>query len=1409
MVLLFLSWPQARCTEDVDTKGEEIFDQLATASENVVHAVRFSNVSSKSLEEQLPSVPSSIGATVHYENSNGFVPMIPTNTPSYDESDSSSLEADNLEEQDEQSEDSNVTNVVSARDSSTTKAKKLEEDLAYSSEARIFLNLPGSLTNRRSFDLQESPNEFELLKVNNDTPAVANYQDFYQNLRSTVNTEIDDGQPDATSSGRANGERRKRIESYVQNYRQPQQTKNKNLYNQYHSYSDAQDTKKLTYEPEKVPGNYRQQNAANYDGHGQSAVRHNVAALSSSSRTNYQANELTHSGTPGGTYDNVAESSRTRHKFSSKPVVVAEPSTYKVQFNGQLQNSDNEYKTSRNLESSSSSETSNRYDAYNDNRQRSYHRTEDSRNLSDESSDYPEYIERPRRVQKSRRRPPYSDSSRKLPKEHRGTPANGAEEQDNHNYNSSRQKSQRHRVKANPWTNDDSINLHEESVEDVKHDIRVGGTEIKSTKMQHGSRPKNTNTWNQISPNLEISHSNGIELDQMEKPKYVFPVKVNFMPVTNFDHATALGSSQGFDVSNALLQNIMTASPIGAYTTSTPLLSTSPSIYGQNLAISKNVVNTANLGVSTPVPDIIVGQSSFQNPIHTVLLSQSNGQNKVADAVRATYLPSTMAPVFTLTSSLTPTLQSVPLQSNVTPRTAFAVTPTPTTVVQHVPINQVHTGVQQLLVPQPTVQTFPGFIQTPVQANTGYQIQVNPHGLQGQNLMNHGNLQMQTLPTTSTLLSSQAIPESRINMSPDESKRNMYTTSGGNLLATASLTVGQNEQKQATNIHSYYLHNHNTQQVAKPQGEIYHVLKDIDMTPKTKTYLQANQVAPTVLQPNPTLSGIATNPQQYFKLQSNGIDDAMQQLQIQLNRAQLLKNNRPSVTLQTADNVIGHSNSVNAHLPNVGTKNVEIVNPNIKPSPIDTTVNTFNTMQYPATVLTTPIPIFSTIAPVTPQTMSLQNYVDSLTASGTKAKQLGTVDLKTSQNQERPMFNPINFVPNVDIIKNQHALNKLPSNEPVQQGLSLVPVMPGGNFFKPSFTAQNELILKPKLASDLQNYAEEMFKESLKTMYNSQKWNNDRRPPAVSQNHSEASDLAKLRLEVQKLTASLSESKYKDMLEAHQSENKVRTTDAPNFSSGKKKPDALLATLEHLLKTRPSGPIHIYHDTSRPGRIPKPSGDSSFDFRDEFHDESHLREFLTPPRPNHLRTKGAFHEKPIKNKRPGAVRFKNGKGTLVVPRKPGRGHSSSRPNGLETSSSNINVHLDGPHYHIPPFDVDNMDFESRHQPSYPTFTTSSPDIFNNILRELRSSNKNYDINHPRMHNLFGLLMKNKQLPSRSTQNYPRDKDQVRQFFDTERRQLQQQFYDDTLKDYILDKFEGASQSDTIANRKVYSGNGAA
>ncbi|XP_026827123.1 uncharacterized protein LOC113562306 [Ooceraea biroi] len=1415
VILLFLSWPLSRCTKDVGLNSEEIFDQLATASENIAHATRQTNESLNHPREQLSSVSSSLDATLHYENSNGFVPMIPSVSPSYDP-DSSSLRPTDLG--DNRSERNNATNAVSAPNNSDTRdEKKLEEDLAYSSEARIFLSFPGSLTNRRSFDFQAAgPNEFELLKVSNDTPAVANYKDFYENMRGTVNTdstEIDE----SSSSGR--GQRSKEIEGYGHGYGNP--------YAQFYTYNNAQDAKKTTYEQEKVTGNYRLQDTANYDGHGQSTTKKNaaVAAAPSSSRTNYGVNEL--GSTHGGTYDNVAEASKTHHRFS-RPVVVAEPSNYKVdtKFSSQLRgaSSDNDnYKTSRKLESSSA-ETSEHFEAYGGNdKQRSYVHSDDSRNLSDESV---EYVERPRvRVQKTRRRPAsQSDSTRKHPKEHQVTDQSTEEQDKVHKYNSSKLKPQRYRVKANPWANDPTASNLDESVEDARHDSRGSGAGTKSAKVHHASRPKHIGTWSHISPSLEISHSSGIELDHVEKPKYVVPVKVNIVPLANFDHATALGNSQGFDVSNAMLQNFVTTAPISAFSTTAPILSTPSPVLAQNLqALQKNV---QNLGVSSSVPDVIVGQSSFQNPVQTVLLSQPTGQIKIADTLRTNYhLPSTMTPVFALTSSLTPALQSVPVQSDVTPRTTFAVTSTPAPVVQQLPVNQL----QQLIVPQPTIQTF---LQAPFQTGSGYQIQVNPHGLQGQNLVNH-NLQVQSLPTTPTLLSTQ--PESRINPESADSqgKKDAYSTSGTNFLASASLTVGQNEQKQATNTNSYYL-----QQPANPlEGVVNQV--NVNMTPKTKTILQATQVIPTIIQPGTTLNGLAVNTQQlvptnhnlqdsnlilqrprgYIKLQTgSGVDNvAQQQLQVQLNK-QLVKSNRlPNVILQAADSTASHSNSVNnavgisssgsAHLPKVGMKNVEIINPNIKPSPIDTTVNMFETMHYPTTFLTTPIPIFSTVTPITPHTINLQSFVDSLTESGAKSKQVGTLDLKPSQNQERPVFNPINFVPNADIIKNQNTLNnRLPTNDPVQQGLNLVPVMPGGNFFKPSHTAQNELVLKPKLASDLQKYAEEMFKESLKTMYNSQKWNNDRRQQqASSQNNSEASDLAKLRTELQKLRASLSENKYRDVLEAHQSENKVRATDAPKFTkSGSKKPEMLLATLENILKTRPSGPIHIFHGTNRPNHKHKPPGDSDFDgdFHDDFGSASHLTEYLTPPRQNSFH-KSPFHDKP--KKRPGSSRFKNG------PRKPIRSKHSPPRSGLEASSSNIDIHLDGPRYYESPFEHDSFEYNSRHQSfldAYPSLTTSSPEIFSKILRELKSSSKEYDINHPRMHNLLGLLMKNKQLPTRSTQNYFRDNGQLGQYFESQKRRQALQFFDDNLRDY-LERADVTSQQTSGPNRKVYSGNGAA
>nr|XP_012226772.1 PREDICTED: uncharacterized protein LOC105674788 [Linepithema humile] len=1273
--------------EDADLKGEEIFDQIATASENVGYSVRRPNADSN-LEEQLPSAPSAVDASVHYENSNGFVPMIPSASPSHDDPESSPLQIDDPEQQDSnESEESDATIVVSARGSSETQAeKKFEEDLAYSSEARIFLNDPGSLTNRRSFDFQEGKlNEFELLKVNNDTPAVANYQQFYENVRSTVNTNGGDanGEPvDASSSGRTSDG--KRTESYAHNYVRPtvqsQQVNEEDPYAQFYSYNNMQDMKKTTYEQEKVAGNYHPQDTVNHNaGHGQNAA----PTLPSSSRTNYEVNELANSGT----YDNIAEQSRARHRFS-RPVVVAESTDFSDQAQSGV--SDNDQRTSRNLESSN----------------------------SEESGEYSsEYIERPRiRIQKSRRRP-YPDTSRKLPKEHRGT-TQGSAEEDKQKYNPAKLKSQRYRIKTNPWVNDPSAN-QDESVEDIKH------TDIKSAKAR-GSKSKH-NAWNQISPNLEISHSNGIELDHTGKPKYV----VNLVPVASFDHATALDNSQGFDMSNAMLQNIVTAAPV----------------------------------LSTPVPDIIVGQNSFQSPVHTVFVSQPGQNGK--DTLRATYLPSTMTPVFAVTSSLNPTLHNVRLQNNVTPRTAFTVTPAPTSVVQ------------QLLVPQPTVQTYSNFLQTPLQTNSGYQIQLNPHGLQGQSLFGHGNLQgLSTEPTT--LLTGSSMPEGRNNVD-SQNKKNAYTVSGGNILTTASMTVGQNDQK-TINGNSYYLQNHNAQ------------VKDIE-TPRTKTYVQATQMVPTLLQ-IPTQQ----DAKQYIKLQSGSMEDAVQQLQAQINK-QLVKNTK-LIALQSADNAGSHSNNVdvnaltgNAHLPNVVTKNVEIVNPNIKPSPIDTTMNAY----YPTAVLTTPIPIFSTISPVT-QTVALQNYVNSLTESGAKAKHLGA-DLKTAQNQERPMFNPINFVPNIDILKNQNTLNNKPTNEHLQQGLSLVPVMPGGNFFRPSLAAQSELVAKPKLTSDLQKYAEEMFKESLKTMYNSQKWNNDRRPQLNNQNGSE-SDIAKLRLELQKLRASLSgDSRFRDILEAHQSEN-IHSTDTPK-SSDKKKQDPLIATLEQLLKTKPRGPIHIFHGVSRPGRKRKP-GEPNFspDFHDDFTSNTHTMEFLTPPR-NHFHSKGPYHEK--LKKRPIPSRYKNG------PRKPIRpSNSPPRNHGLlDASASTINIVLpdDDPPYNKAPFEHDNLDSDSRHQPSfdrYPTFTTSSPETIGSFLRELKTSKnriKDYDINHPRMHNLLGLLMKNKQLPTRSAQNYFRNKDQLRQYFESEKHRLQQQYYED-MRDY-LERSDMAARPGSLVNRNIY------
>ncbi|XP_076659720.1 uncharacterized protein LOC143363026 [Halictus rubicundus] len=1386
VVLLSLSWPHVIGTSD----EAAALDQIATASANVAKAEKLER-NQETFRDQL--ITSIIDTTVHYENSNGFVPMVGTSTAkTTDPIDRLEAANNNVTWTNSLTEQNNSTLEDSAEDSAEDRDEEeatdaevvdeIENDPAYSTEARIFLNFPRLGTNnRRSFEYNSKRNDFELLKVQNDTPVVANYPDFYEDP-SSVETESEKTGGSSRYRSKARGHK---LDDYMGNYGEVSNGNEGAASN--HRYSPRDKEKSSQ---EKVPSNYHQQEAISYDGHGHGATRQNGQASSSLPRTTQEVNNPPKSNLNNydGVYDNVAASSQpvNKHQRLSRPVVVAE---YSFEQSRVPDAGIDDYQTSRFIDSASS-EVAQHFTI--NNRDGRFRSDEDSRDVSDDG-DYTDYTERPRRVQKSRRRPSAADNAKRLPKEHRGTTAVDDSTEYEHQgkrHHSTRTKSHRQRVRGNSWSDDDRHRDQDDSYEETRYDGRFSESKH-SPKSQQSSKFKPSSSWNQISPNLEISHSSGVEIGQLEKPKFIVPVKLNLVPLGNFDHATALGNSQGFDMSNAVLQNIVSATP--------SLLDGGPK-YRQ---------------ISTAVPDIVVGQNNFQGSMQAVL-PHANDQDKYSTNAKQQYVSSTVAPVFAVTPSVNPNLQSIPLQDvqgTVSPRPAYV------NQMQQVPTSP--GTVPQLIVPQPTLQTVPTLVQTSVHSPTDFNIQVNPHGMHGQNLVNHENTQVQNIPTVSTVTPTpRTVPVTKINLvtAESQSKKPFYPGSSANFLATATLSFGQNDQRQSLNGDSYYLQSSNTHQVVKPQPSLYQqAVKNVNIAPKTKTYIQTTHLLPAMLQPMPTVTTITANGQQAmpgqhtvqgtnYMIQPTYRDQAQQF--VNSNGASTLRNIKlPSFAYQTIDNVGSHSTNnantmntlsgvsgtvENAQLPYVGTRNVEILNPNMKPTPIDgAIINTYEAMHYPAAVFTTPFPMFTTTSVVTSRPALLssssdpnnvhQNLMNSLTEVGSKNNM---ADLKAYQSQERPMFNPINFVPNMDVVKNQNALNsKLHASEPLQQNLNLVPLIPGGNFFKPSLHSQTDLLVKPKLNTDLETYAEQMFKESLKTIYNSQKWNNDRKPGNHRPNATE-SDIAKLKHELQRLKASLSESKRNKDHEAHHSETKLHTAEFPS-----KKPDEILAALEQMLKSQPSESLPSHYGNGRPHRHRRPGESDKYSFGSshDFRDNKHIRDSMGPPHSG-SRGKGHYHDQPGK-KRPSRYN-----GHFHGPRSHSRHNLSPKSGGFETSATNVEPGF----IERPQFENFYEHSEPKKGPfdSYSSFAGSPPERngFTKVTGNHKGG-KDRGINHPKMHNFLGLLMKNKQLPHSGTApNYFRDKDQLKQFFEDEKLRSQQ-LYDETMRDYLYK----LSESNSYAN----------
>lgn len=1482
-ILLLLGWPCVRSNETEKPPGEDIFDQIATASENLGLSYETHNFFSK--PTPIPTTASTSRAgTVHYENSNGFIPMTPmVVTPSV--SPASLLTNANRSTAEEDR--------LSIGSPNGTAREILENDPAFSSESRMLLNLGVPDADRRSFDSPDGQNEFEILKVTNETPAIANYHEFYQNVQNKLNQGrgANEGgryqEADESTGGRTAAqnqrtkERIKKIEKYLTKFHGEPESRNSETHRNYYSFVNgnaktSSGQSKTTFGQEKVQSNFHQQSAGtNYDVYGESPVNHQ--RTSPTVRSNYESSGT---GSRQSHKSHGSASPKNRH-VNSKPVVVVEPSDYKTSVRyGSEQNSPRvssvDHYRNQKLHSKPDDVESrvNPEDRYG----LSYDRNEENVDYSDEADDYSEITEKPKRPHKNRRRPHGLDNSRRLVKEHRGQPSGDDQSEDSRKHNSPT-RSKLHRPKAKPsyWHDDDSSDAttSEESSEEHKHSVKTSGSAKPDggSPKNHASRGNAPTKWSQVGPNIEVSHSSGFEIDQIDKPKLLVPVNINLVPVSGFDHSTALGNSQGFDFTN--VPKFVTAAPI--VSSPTPLLSTSQSVVTPNIArpthSSKNVQNAINSNyvLSTAVPDIIVGRNTYQNQIQAVLLPQMN-VNKYASNVRASYAPSTVSPMFTVTQApnqnlqhLNPTVQGVPVQnfhSTVSPRPANSQN------VHHVTINPISPTVQpQFVVSQPVIHSFP--VNGAYNGHANYNILVNPNGLHGQNLIQHGNrnspgVTIQTTPSSSTT----SQPDSPANNNPSESesqrKKSTGQNSDGHYLATATYAVGNGDKQQKnnnagdtkyspdgnerSNNNNYYEHQGNQQIVRSHLPQDFYQLYRQDQDPNAKQYLHPAHEAPTMYQSGhgipvhfnnqnyPTATGqlqeqqsvlsptvVAHGPrdqnQQILKAANDIFEQTWKQLQ-QLQTNEDATRNMPyqhiyrindnlgsgsNVNTNVANALPGTGNQMQAHLPILGTQNVEIRNPNIKPSPVDFTfVNPYGSVNhYPAAVLTTPIPIFTTVATfLTPrptilggtstESTNLHNYVNTLTQIGAHSNQVNKYetrpDTTNQDNQHSQLYNPIHFVPNADLMRSQSMLNSK-ITEPLPNQLNLVPVIPGGNFFKNSYGAQSELIQKPRLSNDLAKYAEEMFKESLKTIYSTHKWNNDRRSRG-NYTATELSDLIKLNSELQRFKASLPDPNYssKDVLEAHHSETKIRTAEP---SGTTKKPNLSVAAIEQLFKAAvkqnlppPSDSSHNSHHKNR-----QKQGHSSS--RPGSSTKHRLSNYLTPPKPNSFLSKSPFNDtpKPVKKRPPS--RYSSSSNS-----RPTRPKSASGPEA--SASSQSGVHASAPHYekyrpsrysrekdshrHF-----DHSDYRTgQNFENYPTFTTSSSneeDSFKPSSGELSTKSEYFDINHPRTHNLLGLLMKNKQLPTGTAQSFFRDDDDLRHYFENEKRRMHMQFYDENINNF--------------------------
>lgn len=486
------------------------------------------------------------------------------------------------------------------------------------------------------------------------------------------------------------------------------------------------------------------------------------------------------------------------------------------------------------------------------------------------------------------------------------------------------------------------------------------------------------------------------------------------------------------------------------------------------------------------------------------------------------------------------------------------------------------------------------------------------------------------------------------------------------------------------------------------------------------------------------------------KAANEAFESSMQRLQAQIQKGQ---NTGSEENFQSTDvlgstsnrneNIINLLNGMSekAQLPNMETKNVEIFNPNLKQSQVGVTfANPLGLVgQYPTAVLTTPLPLigstnFATVRPVFSTLDEMGDYSQA----------------EVKANHGQTLYNPLNFLPNLEMLRNQMHLNDKSNSHPdaLPQSLNLVPSIPGGNFFKNSLGAQRELMAKPRIKSDLDRYAEEMLRESLRTVQDSHRWNKDKNVNPYSINLTDDSELAKLKNELLKMKGKFrgrdrDRDRDRDISEAHQTENKY-VVERPGNPGDHRKPD--YGKMEDMLMNdfkHPSSSedIHVYHHHGPKLRTHKDS--VQYKSRKNRHE---IRDFLTPPKMKTFLPKSPFHEK---KKRPAKHR--------------------DRPKSRRNKNPDISASEE---YGVAFDNVRGRSYKSRSEYKkraplefYPVLTTSFPETESNNFALERKTKDTYDVNHPRTHNLLGLLMKNPQLPVGSATSYVRNGDDQDKLYD--------------------------------------------